>query len=296
MPHDRGDLPGRRGGHLRAAAAQRLRQRVPDLPRGVRLAGRPPRIRRRGPAGDRRDPGARADRRPGGGLLRQGLRRRLPGRAAQRRRPRARTRRPLAMRLPMVVAGRRAASAIGLLGAARCSARWRRRVGRDRWPRRRSRGVGRSRARRALWHRGGRALRPAAGAGRVAGRCCAGGCSRGRDGRRGRHLGLRLRRADRPHAVHGLVLRRSRCSPPSGCSCDPRPACARPRASSRTAPPCTRRSTTPSNTACSRRSSGGFATWRPACAGCRPGRSQLYVLYIAVAMLALLVWKLGVGR
>ena len=35
---DRRAVPGRRGGHLRAAAAQRLRQRVPDLPRRASAA------------------------------------------------------------------------------------------------------------------------------------------------------------------------------------------------------------------------------------------------------------------
>ena len=42
MPRDRRDLPGRRGRDLRPAAAERLRQRVPDLPRRLRALRRRP--------------------------------------------------------------------------------------------------------------------------------------------------------------------------------------------------------------------------------------------------------------
>ena len=105
------------GGHLRPAAAQRLRQRVPDLPRRLPRAccTRRGRRGRAGAGGARR---ARADRRAGGRLLRQGLRHRLPRRAAQRAAPRTRTSPGCAMRLPMVVLA--AACVARRPGAARC--------------------------------------------------------------------------------------------------------------------------------------------------------------------------------
>jgi formate hydrogenlyase subunit 3/multisubunit Na+/H+ antiporter MnhD subunit len=81
MPH-RVPVPDRRRGDLRLAAAQRVRERAVHLP------GPPAhrRIGRRFVLARRRVGRARAgaDRGPGGGVLRQGLRRRLPGLGAQR--------------------------------------------------------------------------------------------------------------------------------------------------------------------------------------------------------------------
>ncbi len=69
-------LPGRGGRDLRAPALERVRQRVPDLPRPVPDAGRG------AGAFDRhgllRGPGAGPDRGAGGGLLREGVRGGLP--------------------------------------------------------------------------------------------------------------------------------------------------------------------------------------------------------------------------
>ena len=78
-----------RGGDLRPAAAQRLRQRVARVPRPVRR-GHAARGRSAWAAVPGRDPAGR-DGRAGAGVLREGLRRRLPRRAAQRRGRRTRT-------------------------------------------------------------------------------------------------------------------------------------------------------------------------------------------------------------
>ena len=75
----------RRGRDLRPAAAQRVRQRVPDLPGGLQRCSSAGATVFAGAAGARGDRRAGPDRRAGGRLLRQGLRHRLPGRAAQRR-------------------------------------------------------------------------------------------------------------------------------------------------------------------------------------------------------------------
>ena len=73
-----GGVPGRLGGDRGAPAAQRVRQRMGDLPGAARRWD----ARGTDPAAGARRRGAGAGRRAGAGVLRQGVRHRLPGSAA----------------------------------------------------------------------------------------------------------------------------------------------------------------------------------------------------------------------
>ena len=103
MPVTGATLPDRRGGDFRAAAAERLCERISPLSRRRGGAGQ------RGPQRYRLDVDERvghwragADRRAGRGLFHQGLRHRVPRRAAQCRGGAAHEAGP-AMRWPMVI-------------------------------------------------------------------------------------------------------------------------------------------------------------------------------------------------
>ena len=223
-------LPGRRRRDLRPAAAQRLRQRAPDLPRAVArraarwAAARLARACSASPALALIGALAR-------GVLREGLRRRLPreprtasGRAAPTRRRAACSCRWRVLALCCVAIG----LAPALVAAARSSAACAASVptlGR-RGPALAALAPARLRSRVAAVV----AARALVAAARVAAPRGAG--PRGAS----RHLGLRLRRAVAAHAVHRVVVRRDGWSGCSAGRCWPQRRRARRRAAPFPAP------------------------------------------------------------
>ena len=211
MPRTALALPRRRGGHLRAAAAERLRQRVARLPRASsrarRSRGRPRRVARPGASRSLALVGGARRR-----LLREGRRGRVPRQPRAAPAAHARTRRRAPMLAPMAVLAARLRRHRPRARRRR-SRRWRarRRPGRGSTPRC-SPARRRARPRRLAREPGVAALLlPRGGAS-----LC--GCRR-------RRLAAAAARAsvetwgcgfvapDRAHAVHRLLLRRAARAP-----------------------------------------------------------------------------------
>ncbi len=107
------------------------------------------------------------------------------------------------------------------------------------------------------------------------------------------HLGLRLCRSHAAHAVHGVLVRRAAVAPVSNVAAIANPILIRRPASFPRMRAWNRKPPTSSRNRSSDASSSAIAWTASKLRWLQHGRIQLYVLYIALTILVLLVWKLG---